>query len=167
MTTKWISLFTVVLFGWVASVQAAEVKAGALSIDEVWARASAGSTSGVFLTIRNDGDADRLVAITSKAAGAAELHTTTKEGDVMKMRQVDGLDIPAHGSVALQPGGYHIMLLGLKSPLKAGATVPLSLQFKKAGNVEVVASVRKLGAAGMADHQHMMMDHSHMMDHPQ
>ncbi len=156
---KWIALLAAGVLGFAVSAGAAETKAGALTIETPWARASAGSAAGAFLTIRNEGADDRLLAVTSPAAGDVQLHVTIKEGDVMKMRPMDGLDLPAQGQAVLQPGGSHIMLMGLKAPLKEGDSLPLTLHFAKAGTVDVVAQVLKAGASGpMAEH-----DHSHMM----
>lgn len=156
---KRVLLLAASLMGFTVCAGAAETTAGTLAIENPWARASAGSAAGAFLTIRNDGGDDKLVAVTSSAASDVQLHVTIKEGDVMKMRAVDGLDIPAHGEAVLQPGGSHIMLMGLKTPLKEGDSLPLTLHFAKAGMVDVVASVQKAGASGpMAEH-----DHSHMM----
>lgn len=158
-------LLVAVLIGLITPAAAEEFKVGALTIDNPWARASTGPVAGAFLTIQNSGDADRLVAIGSDAASQVQVHVTEKQGDVMKMRAVDAVDVPAHGSVALQPGGMHIMLIGLKGPLQAGAQVPLTLRFEKAGEVHLTATVQAPGAmapmgGGMMDHQHMM-DHSH------
>jgi copper(I)-binding protein len=162
---KWIVLVAAGLFGFALAADAAETKVGALTIETVWARASAGSAAGAFLTIRNAGAADKLLAVTSPAASDVQLHVTIKEGDVMKMRAVDGLDLPTGGQAVLQPGGNHIMLMGLKAPLKEGDSLPLTLHFANAGTIDVVAEVQKAGASGpMAEHDHsgMMMDQQPM-----
>ena len=132
-----------------------EFKLGDLEIDHPYTRASAGRTGGVFLEIANKGKtADRLVEASSFLATNAELHTTVKDGDVMRMRPVAAIDIPAGGSVKLQPGGLHIMLIGLTTPLKEGAVFPLVLTFEKAGKVEVSVEVGKAGAAPAPAHSH-------------
>lgn len=156
-----------------SALAADAAKRGDLTIGKAWVRASVGAATGAFLEIRNDGEADRLVSVSSPAAPDVRIHVTVKDGDVMKMRDVDGIDVPAHGAVALQPGGYHIMVMGLPKPLKEGDTLPLTLHFAKAGTVDVVAEVVKPGAMGagamgtgamgggdapdhaMGDHQHM------------
>ena len=157
---KWIVLCAVVLWSGMAAVSAADTP---LSIENPWARASAGRAAGAFLTIQNHGDGDdTLVAVQSKVAKDVQLHTTVKEGEVMKMRPVNGLAVPGHGEVKLQPGGNHIMLMGLSVPLKEGDILPLTLVFAKAGKVDVMIPVQKAGASGpMAghDHGHMMMEH--------
>jgi periplasmic copper chaperone A len=100
-------------------------------------------TGAIYLSIMNHGSADdKLLSITTAAATAAQVHETTMDGDVMKMRVVeDGLAIAAGATVDLKPGGFHIMLTGLKAPLKKGDTVTLELTFEKAGVVNVDAPV--------------------------
>lgn len=75
----------------------------------------------------------------------------TMDGGVMRMRRKDAVDIPARGSVELAPGGTHLMLVGLKAPLKAGTTIAVSLQFDKAGRTDVTVKVRPIGATGPRD----------------
>ncbi len=158
-------LIAAVICGLAMSAQAAEFKSGSLTIENPWARASTGPIAGAFLVIHNNGgDADRLVGVSSEAAGEVQMHRSQEENGVVSMRRVEVIEVPAHGEVALKPGSYHIMLMGLKAPLKAGDTVPLTLKFEKAGPVAVTAVVQSPAAAapggGMMDHQHMM-DHSH------
>lgn len=147
------------LLGCLASAQAEEFKAGPLTIDTPWARASAvmAGAAGAFLVVHNSGDADKLIGVKSDVAKDIMIHTSYKDGEVMKMRKVDGVDVPAHGDAVLAPGGYHIMLIGLKAPLKEGETFPMTLTFQKAGEVPVTVAVQKAGAvmggAGMpSDH---------------
>ena len=92
--------------------------------------------------------ADKLVAASSPVAQKAELHTMSMSGMVMKMRPIAGIDIPAGQAVTLQPGGMHIMLVGLAKPLKTGQTFPLTLTFEKAGSRTVNVAVEKIGAMG-------------------
>jgi copper(I)-binding protein len=94
------------------------------------------------MTLMNQAaSADRLVAVTTEAAANAELHQSVEENGVARMLPVDSLEIPAGGSVELKPGGYHIMLMGLKAPLKKGDVLMLQLKFEHAGMVEVMADV--------------------------
>ncbi|HXP95961.1 MAG TPA: copper chaperone PCu(A)C [Telmatospirillum sp.] len=161
---KWIVLFVACLLGFAVSVNASETKLGSLIIETPWARASAGSAAGAFLSIRNEGPDDKLMTVSSPLAADVQLHVTIKDGDVMKMRAVDGLDVPRDGKAVLQPGGSHIMLMGLKAPLKEGDSLPLTLHFAKAGTVEIMVPVLKAGASEPAashDHDHMMMDQQH------
>lgn len=106
--------------------------------------AAMGDTNGaVYLTIRNTGSApDRLVKASSAVARAVELHTVIKEGDVMQMRPVEAIEIPAGGGVELKPGGFHIMLIGVTQALKPGDQIDLTLQFEHGGTQSVQAEVR-------------------------
>ncbi|MBS4045180.1 MAG: DUF1775 domain-containing protein [Alphaproteobacteria bacterium] len=137
---------------------AAAVKAGDIAVEQPFARATPAKVGGVFLTLRNGGGtADRLVKAASPVAESVELHTHIKDGDAMRMRAVENIPVPAHGQTALEPGGYHIMLIGLKQALKEGGSFPLTLTFEKAGSVTVTVPVQKAGASaasGGHDHKH-------------
>ncbi len=138
----------------------AAAQTAAIRVDHQWSRATpAGATAGaVYMTIENAGNAeDRLTGVSSDVAAATELHEMKMADGVMKMRAVtEGLVVPAHGSVALKPGGYHVMLVGLKKPLKAGETLVLTLDFAKAGKVEVSAPVMDMTSTGpKMDHMKM------------
>lgn len=120
----------------------------ALQLSHVHARATApGQTSAaVYLTITNSGRAaDRLTKIESPVAASAELHTMSMAGSVMKMREVEGLSLAPASTTAMRAGeGHHIMLNGLRHPLLAGQTIPLTLTFKKAGVVKTVVKIDAL-----------------------
>jgi periplasmic copper chaperone A len=104
---------------------------------------------GAYFEIENRGaQADRLLRVSTTAAGSAEIHSMSMDGNVMRMRAVTALDIPPHATTALKPNGYHVMLLDLKRSLVVGDTVPLTLTFEKTGVVEVTARVEPLGAPG-------------------
>ena len=133
---------------WTAAAQAAEVKIGNLVILEAWSRATPVATGAAYITVRNDGAAaDRLIGASAAIAKMVDLHTTQKENGVMQMRAVDGIDIPPHATVTLKPGEFHIMLMGLAHPLKAGESFPLALTFAKAGAVTVTVMVKAAGAS--------------------
>lgn len=150
---------------------AGDAKVGALSIEGAFARATPGAAKngGAFLTIVNTGaQADTLTAASAPVAPVAELHTHIKEGDVMKMRPVEAIEVPAGGTVTLQPGGLHVMLMGLTEPLKEGQSFPLKLTFAKAGAVEVAVDVKGVGAMGPMggmDHSQMPMQQMHDQMH--
>lgn len=130
-------------------VAAVAQTAGKINVEAPWARASTGTTGAAYLTVKNDGDAaDRLVAVSTPAAGMAELHTMTMDGNVMKMRPVDAIPVAAHGTAELKPGGLHVMLMELRAPLKQGESFPLTLKFEKAGDVQVSVAVQGVGASG-------------------
>jgi hypothetical protein len=143
--------------GLVALAAAAHsVSAGDLKIIHPWARStvSAQTTGGAFIVkIDNTGTvADRLIAASTPVAERVELHQMTMQGNVMKMREVNGIDIPAGGSVSLAPGQYHMMMFGLKKPLLTGETVPMTLKFEKAGEVPVQLKVEAMAPGGDMGH---------------
>jgi periplasmic copper chaperone A len=120
-----------------------------VEVKNAWARATpAGAQTGAAYVTLQSSAGDRLTAASTPAAQAAQLHTMSMQGGVMKMRQVDGIDLPAGQSVTLKPGGYHIMLMGLAQPLKAGQSFPLTLTFAKAGSQTVNVTVQNVGAMG-------------------
>ena len=128
----------------------AAARAADITVAEPWSRAAIqGGVGGAFMRIENHGAVpDRLLSVSSPAARAVELHASVQDGDVARMRPVDRLEIPPHGTVRLQPGGLHIMLIGLHRPLKRGDEVPLSLAFEHAGTVSVRVVVQAAAAGG-------------------
>ncbi len=141
-------------------VRAQEVKAGDLVITQPWTRATPGGAKigGGYLTIENKGAAaDRLVAVAGDIAGRVEIHEMAMNNGVMTMRPLDkGLAIEPGKTIKLAPGGYHLMLMDLKSPLKQGDKVPLTLEFEKAGKVALSLDVQGVGAqAPTHDHSGM------------
>ena len=109
-----------------------------IQIDKPWARATApgAKVAGGYMVIRNVGAAgDKLVSASSPAAAKVELHVHINDNGVMKMREVQGYDVPAKGSFELKPGGAHLMFMDIKRPFKEGEKVPVKLRFEKAGEV--------------------------------
>ena len=139
----------------VAPVRAQEVKAGDLVITQAWTRATPnGAKVGTgYLTIENKGSApDRLMGGSTDVAGNVEVHEMAMQGGVMKMRPLDGgLTIDPGKTVKLAPGGYHLMMMNLKSPFKQGDSVPVTLKFEKAGEVKVSLAVQGVGAQAPGD----------------
>ena len=133
-----------------------EVKIGALKIEDAKARATvpAQKMSGGFMKIENKGGADKLLAASSSVSKTMELHTMSMEGNVMKMREIKGIDIPANGKVELKSGGLHLMFIDLKEQLKPGSTIKVRLKFEKAGEVEVPFKVMGHPAHGEPGHDH-------------
>jgi hypothetical protein len=122
-----------------------------IEITHAWARATAATakTGAAYLTIANKGASDdRLVAAATPAAAKAELHVTSMDGAVMKMRPIAAVDIKAGAQAEFKPGGMHIMLVDLAAPLKVGQSFALTLTFEKAGRVETTVTVEKPGAMG-------------------
>jgi periplasmic copper chaperone A len=146
-----------------APLHAEDVKAGDLLISQAWSRQtpSGAKVAGAYLTIENKGTtADRLVSGSTDVAGRFEIHEMAMDGGVMKMRPLDnGIAIDPGKTVKLAPGGYHVMLMDLKSQLKQGDKVPVTLQFEKAGKVNVSLDVQGVGAQapGGGDHSGHMM----------
>ena len=149
------SKFVLALVASLSLAAAAVAQNGAVEIKHAWARATPGKaeTGGVYMTLEAP-QGDRLIAAATPAANKAELHTMTMDGGIMKMRPLAELDLPAGKSITLKPGAIHIMLLGLKEPLRAGQSFPLALDFAKAGRREVSVSVEKAGAMAPADGTH-------------
>ena len=123
-----------------------------IQVENPWARAtpSGAKTGAVYMTIDNKSSiADRLTGVSSEVAKKLQIHETKMENGIMKMREISGgLPVPAGGSVVLKPGGYHVMLIDLNKPLKAGETFPLTLVFEKAGKISITVPVQSMGATG-------------------
>ena len=141
-----------------ACALAHDFQVGSIKVDHPTARATAaGQTNGAaFMEIMNKGKSvDKLISANSLIAETVEIHSMSMEGDVMKMRAVENLELPAGSNVKLQHGqGYHIMLLGLKKPLSAGDKFPMTLQFEKAGKLKLVVHVEEKPAQHGAEHHH-------------
>lgn len=146
-------LFAAVLLGCTVAGASAQVK-----VADAWARATvpAQKASGAFMRVTAEKDA-RLVGVKSPVAGVAELHEMSMVDNLMKMRAVEAIDLPAGRVVEFKPGGYHVMLLDLKQQLKEGETVPITLLVEgkdgSRSSVEVTAAVRAAQGAGM-QHKH-------------
>jgi len=149
-----------------APARAEEVKAGDLVISQAWSRAtpSGAKIAGGYLTIENKGAApDRLLGGSGDIAGKVEVHEMAMNNGVMTMRPLDkGLVIEPGKTVKLAPGGYHLMIMDLKTPFKQGDKVPVTLQFEKAGKVTLSLDVHGVGAQASADSASGHMMHSGM-----
>ena len=134
----------------------AATKAGTLEIQAQWSRATPGGAkvAGGYLVVRNAGTAeDRLIGGTSDVAGRIELHEMATVDGTMRMRALDkGLAIAPGASVELKPGGYHVMFMDLKQPLKEGQRFTATLTFEKAGKVPLEFEVRSIGAGSHMAH---------------
>lgn len=150
-------LFTSALLLGSAVVSAHDYHGGALDIAHPWARplppvATVGVT---YFTVTNKSDTeDVLLSAESSVSETVEIHTHVKDGDMMKMRKLDELVIPAHGEVTLAPGGHHLMLMNLKRVPLEGERFPVTLYFKKAGNVAVEVAVEQPKATHNEGTQH-------------
>ena len=135
-------------------VQAEPVRQGDLEVDAAWARASIGTSrpGAAYFTVRNLGDeADRLTGLSSPVSAMPMLHETTVSEGVSRMAHVEAAEIPAGGELTLEPGGMHVMLMELTTPLKEGATFPLTLTFEAGGEITVEVPVFGPGATGPAE----------------
>lgn len=142
-----------VLFGTSLMGALALAQGSSVAVEKAWSRATAegASTGAVYFILKNGGPADRLVAASAPVAERVELHFMSMEGGVMRMRELPAIEVPAQGTVELKPGGLHLMLVGLKQPLREGDRYLLTLKFEKAGTVQVPVTVAPLGATGAGD----------------
>ena len=126
-----------------------------VAIEKPWLRATApgARVAGGYMTISNQGAADKLVSVSSPAAARVEMHVHVNDNGVMKMREVPGYDVPAKGAFELKPGGAHLMFIEPKRPFKEGDKLPVTLKFEKAGEVKAEFMVGGMGAtAAPAEH---------------
>jgi periplasmic copper chaperone A len=142
-----------------ATAQGPTPPGGAVQIEGVWARATppAARTGAAYLTIINPSrEPDRLVGASSPAAAQAELHTHISEGNVTRMQQLQAVDIPAGGRVSFAPGGLHVMLVNLQTPLRDGTQFPLTLRFARAGEITIEVPVSRNApiSAPASGHRH-------------
>jgi copper(I)-binding protein len=144
-----------------ASAPAAWAQTAAVKVEGAWARASVQGQKGTGAFMRLTArDGARLVRAESPAAGVTEVHEMKMDGDVMKMRAVPALDLPAGKTVELKPGGYHVMLLDLKAPLAKDSVVPITLVFQDAKGAEsklelsVPVGTSAPGGANAHEHKH-------------
>ncbi|MBM3344998.1 MAG: copper chaperone PCu(A)C [Betaproteobacteria bacterium] len=145
-----------------AAAHSVDYKAGDLQIGHPYARATppGATVAGAYLSIENKGKtADKLLRAASPVAGLVELHSMRMDGNVMRMRAVPAIDVPAGASVKLAPGGLHVMLQELKRPLKSGERVPLTLVFERAGEVKVDLAVESASAAPAGSAHRSHADH--------
>jgi periplasmic copper chaperone A len=134
----------------IAATSFAFTQGASIQVEQPWSRATptGASTGAVYLTITNKShDTDRLLGASSDVADKLQIHEMKVINGTMEMREVSGgLFVPAGSSVVLKPGSYHVMLIGLKKALKAGETIPLTLDFEKAGKVSITVPIRAMGA---------------------
>lgn len=142
--------------GLTGAAQAQDYKLGTVEIANPWARPSTGKTGAAYLTLTNQGTSDdALVSAESDAAAKVQIHDTTMDGNIMRMRKLDSLPLPAGQTVKVTPGGVHIMLIGLAKPLVEGDTLAMRLVFAKAGQIDISVPVQMkppVGSAAATDH---------------
>jgi copper(I)-binding protein len=126
-----------------------------VEVENAWSRATppGAKIAAGYLLIRNKAaEADKLIAASSPLAARVETHVTEKQGEVMRMREVKGYEVPAKGSFELKPTGAHLMLVDIKRPFKAGEKIPLVLRFQNAGEIKTELEVKALGATAAHSH---------------
>ncbi|MCK1277378.1 copper chaperone PCu(A)C [Bradyrhizobium sp. 61] len=136
-------------FGIGGASQAQTPAANSIVVEQPWARATppGAKTGAAYLTVMNNGATpDRLLGATTPLADKVEFHKETEESGVSRMREVPSVEVQPGAKVTFKPGEMHMMMVGLKQPLKEGQNLPLTLQFEKAGNVAVTASIGNVGA---------------------
>ena len=138
------------------------ITVGTLSITQLWARPAPinGGNGAAYLSITNNGQQpDRLVSVSGEIAKQVQLHRMSMENNIMRMREIEGgIELPAGQTVRLSAGGMHIMMLGLRHPLKAGEHFALTLHFEHAGDVEVKVKVQNQPSEDGMDMQNMKMN---------
>lgn len=154
----WISI---VLIAFVVSGHA-QAQTSALStirVENAWARATparAKTGAAYVAVINNGGSVDRLLSATTPVAQKVQFHTETEDNGISRMRELRSVEIDPGAKVIFKPGDMHMMIVGLKQPLKEGETFPLTLTFEKAGKIDVTVSVAKVGAMQSGDMKSMM-----------
>lgn len=145
----------------VALITSGGACAGNIRVTEAWSRPTPpGTEVGVaYFVINNQGGNDRLVGASSPVAKRAELHVSQMEGGIMRMKHLDAVEVKSGVPTSFEPSGRHVMLTGLKRPLKEGDAFPLVLNFANAGPVKVQVHVRGTAGTGEGDHG---ADHSKM-----
>jgi copper(I)-binding protein len=134
-------LFSAAVACWPLAVMAADA---GLTIESPWARpAAVGQMGVIYLTVKDTGAPDRLIGVKTPVADEAQLHESKMDGNVMEMRPVQAAPVAPGQPLVLAPGGYHIMLMDLKQPLKVGDAVPVTLIFEKAGSISATATVQR------------------------
>jgi len=164
-----LKLATILILCGAGSTFAHGGKAGPIEIDHPWSRATVPvvPTGVAYFVLRNPGqDGDRLLSAATPVAEKAELHTHVREGDMVRMRKIDAIEITPASTVALEPGGLHVMLIKLKQPLVKGQSFPLTLVFERAGSVTVQVEVRDIATTspsqtGNSHHGHGEHGHKH------
>ena len=151
---------------WLAAPAIAQSPPSPIHIEKAWARSTppGAKTGAAYLTVVNTGSADdRLIGASTPVAGTADVHRSFEESGVMKMRPAGALDVKPNTPLVLSPGGLHVMMMDLKSPLTDGQDFPLTLVFEKAGKVEVSVHVQRTPPAGAPSGSMGGMDHMNNM----
>lgn len=151
-----LALFAALIVGLPAHAQHFQV--GEVHISRPYARPTVPGqpSAAAYLSLENKGkQADKLISASSPVAKSVEIHTMSMDGNVMRMREVPGIELKAAGKVTMQPGdGYHLMLIGLQKPLQPGDTFPVTLTFEKAGKKDISITVEAKAGADVKTSHH-------------
>jgi copper(I)-binding protein len=127
----------------------AQTSTNTITIEQAWARATPGGarTGAAYMTLMNSGaSADRLLGATTPVADQVQFHKNTEDNGVSRMREVHNVELSPGEKIIFKPGDMHMMIVGLRQPLKEGQTFPVTLQFEKAGKIDVTVPIGKVGA---------------------
>ena len=162
---KWLphlaTALLLVLF--VSSETHAQTSTNTITVEQAWARATPGGarTGAAYMTLINSGaSTDRLLSATTPVADQVQFHKETEDNGVSRMREVHNVERSPGGKIIFKPSEMHMMIVGLKQPLTEGQTFPLTLQFEKAGKIDLTIPIEKVGAMKHEDMDHM----THMPD---
>lgn len=149
MEFRALALSLVLAVGWSSTTLAADPAPAGITVTDAWSRATppSATTAAIYFTITDTGAPDSLVSVSTPAAASATAHQSQMVNGMMQMRPVDAVPVDSHAPVKFAPNGYHVMLEGLKQPLKAGDHFPVTLNFTHAGAVTTTVTVQALGAA--------------------
>ena len=139
--------------------------ASTVVVEQPWARATpkGAKTGAAYMILKNNGaSADRLLSATTPLADQVQFHKETEDNGVSRMREVHNVELEPGAKITFKPGEMHMMLVGLKQPLIEGQALPLTLQFERAGNIDVTMPIEKVGAMHREDMGMMMHDSDHM-----
>jgi copper(I)-binding protein len=127
----------------------AQTSTNTITVEQAWARATprGALTGAAYMTLINNGaSADRLLSATTAVADQIQFHKQTEDNGVSRMREVHNVELSPGGKIIFKPGDMHMMIVGIKQPLQEGQTFPLTLQFEKAGKIDVTVPIEKVGA---------------------
>ena len=130
----------------VSIAKSSDAPTATIGVENAWVRPTiaTGKTTAGYATLTNmSQEPDRLIAVKTDQAAMVQMHITTMTDGIMRMRRQDGLDIPPGGTITLAPGGAHLMIMGLSSPLQPGDKVTLTFTFEKAGDITLDVPVEK------------------------
>ena len=146
---KWLLFLAAALLLALSLSNQMHAQTSTITVEQAWARATPrGALTGAayMMLINNGAFADRLLSATTPVADQIQFHRQTEDNGVSRMREVHNVELSPGGKITFKPGDMHMMIVGIKQPLKEGQSFPLTLQFEKAGNIDVTVPIEKVGA---------------------